>query len=1013
MTFSLGLLFSLGVGFLLALLGIAYATNRSYISKRISSHPAVFILALGIYASAWTFYGTSGLAQNYGYAFLASYIGASVMFILAPVILLPLLRITKSYQLSSIADLFAFRFRSQLAGTLVTVLMLIASLPLMSMQIEAMADSTRLLSGEQNVSSIALVFSLTLALFSILFDSRHPSIRYNTAGLVTAMAAGVLFKLLALASLALFAIYGVFGSNAQMELWLSEHASKTSVLYKPVEGDYWRTLLISFMTSAVVMPHMFHLLFSENSDSRALSKSSWGFPLLMLLFSISIPPILWAGLALGIDERSEYFGLMLGQYTQLPGLTLLAYTGGLAATCGLLIVTTIALAGMALNHLILPYLPVRIGSYFYSRLVWIRRLLILLITLLGYLFFLATDEQTALYHVGLIAFIAFLQFLPGLLATLFWPGSTRQGFIFGLLAGMSIWLVSMLGPLIPHAQQVAMMLQLDAGSWHETASLALAVNVIIFVMFSSLEKSTDEERLAANSCILSALYRPQRGRYAPTDIPTLTSRLAVRLGQDIAQREVDLVLQQLQLEASETKPQVLEQLQDQLEINLSALVGPVEAISLLNAEHTPTDSFRRHDIHLLESHLEKSRDKLSGLAAELDELRRLHRKTLQRLPIGVCSLGESGEIRIWNSEIESFTGVPEQQVIGQQLDTLPTPWRELLSRFAHRSDIHSPNQRLSIDGQPRFFSLHKATLVEKNSPQRPASHRSPSNHPLSNPDLSNPALPNKSKISHVHAHANQVLLLEDQTENQLLADELAHSERLASIGRLAAGVAHEIGNPITGIACLAQNLKYETDPDEVLQASELILQQTDRVDSIVKSLMSFAHSGNQYRPESQQVLSLYHCVKQAIELVRLDHRRKQHNYLNLCDSQLQIQGDKQRLLQVFVNLLNNAADASEPGSSVRIQSYETDISVLIHIEDQGSGIPVDLQNRLFEPFFTTKEPGQGTGLGLSLIYSIIEEHYGSVQIESPADVAENKGTRVILTLPRATPLAFSDRGTRA
>jgi signal transduction histidine kinase len=170
--------------------------------------------------------------------------------------------------------------------------------------------------------------------------------------------------------------------------------------------------------------------------------------------------------------------------------------------------------------------------------------------------------------------------------------------------------------------------------------------------------------------------------------------------------------------------------------------------------------------------------------------------------------------------------------------------------------------------------------------------------------------------------------------------------------------------------------------------------------------MSFAHTGTQYRPGSQQTLSLHQCVKQAIELIKLDPHRKQLNYLNLCDSQLQIHGDPQRLLQVFVNLLNNAADASEQGQSVRIQSYETDTSLLIHIEDQGCGIPPELQKHLFEPFFTTKEPGQGTGLGLMLVHSIIEEHYGSVQIESPADVAENRGTRVILTLPKAN---FSDR----
>ncbi|MEH6649193.1 MAG: ATP-binding protein [Motiliproteus sp.] len=993
MTFSLSLLFGCGVSFLLLLFAISFATNRNIIPTRISRHPAIFVLALGVYASAWTFYGAIGLAQDYGYAFLASYFGASASFMLAPVVLLPLLRIAKTYQLSSIADLFAFRFRSQLAGTLVTILMLLACLPLMSIQIESITDSTRILTGEQDSNKIALVFCLTIAFFSTLFGSRHPSIRHRTAGLVMAMAVGVLVKLLALLSIGLFAIYGVFGNNTEMERWLTQQAPQVLTLYQPLEGDHWRTLLIGFMTSTVVMPHMFHLLFTENSDPQALLKASWGFPLLMLLLAIAIPPILWAGLALNLDTPPEYFGLMLGIATDTPVLSLIAYIGGLAAACGVLIVATIALAGMTLNHLILPYLPSQGSSKIYSHLIWSRRVLILILSLLGYLFYRVTDQQTALHQMGLISFIAFIQFLPGLLATLFWPSGTQRGFIIGLVCGMLIWLGSMIGPMFPHTESLTTLLQINTGDWHELAILALLVNVILFITISSLSRPGSDERLAANSCALGALHRPQSSRTPIPDTHTLIQQLAQRLGHEVAQREVHQALTQLQLSPDEARPQQLEQLQDQLEINLSALLGPAEAISLLSPEQQlPEGGYRRRDIHLLEDHLEQSQTRLSGVAAELDELRRLHRKTLQHLPVGVCSLGEAGEILLWNSALQHFTGVADHQVIGHRLDVLPSPWREQLSRFAQQSEDSRPNQRLTIDGQPRFFSLHKATLSERKTTQTSASSDSAnSNHP----------------------HANQVLLLEDETETQLLADELAHSERLASIGRLAAGVAHEVGNPITGIACLAQNLRYETEPQEVRQSSDLILEQTARVDNIVKSLMSFAHTGTQYRPGSQQNLSLHHCVKQSIELVKLDTHRKQLNYLNLCDSQLMIHGDQQRLLQVFVNLLNNAADASELGQSIRIQSYETDTSILIHIEDQGCGIPEELQKRLFEPFFTTKEPGKGTGLGLMLTYSIIEEHYGSVQIESPADVVEDRGTRVILTLPKASSALYSDRDTTA
>jgi len=115
---------------------------------------------------------------------------------------------------------------------------------------------------------------------------------------------------------------------------------------------------------------------------------------------------------------------------------------------------------------------------------------------------------------------------------------------------------------------------------------------------------------------------------------------------------------------------------------------------------------------------------------------------------------------------------------------------------------------------------------------------------------------------------------------------------------------------------------------------------------------------------------------------------------------LLIPGDLQLLLQVFVNLLNNASDASEENGQIHIEADLNTHSVRVLITDEGSGIPPELQGQLFEPFFTTKEPGKGTGLGLPLVYNIITQHYGNIEILSPANKKQNKGTRVVITLPR-------------
>ena len=225
-------------------------------------------------------------------------------------------------------------------------------------------------------------------------------------------------------------------------------------------------------------------------------------------------------------------------------------------------------------------------------------------------------------------------------------------------------------------------------------------------------------------------------------------------------------------------------------------------------------------------------------------------------------------------------------------------------------------------------------------------------------------------------------------------------------------MAHEIGNPITGIACLAQNLREEREGDgEITELSSQILDQTKRVSRIVQSLMSFAHAGGSHQ-NSEEPVCLAEVAQDAIGLLALNRRNFEVQFFNLCDPDHWVEGDPQRLAQVLINLLSNARDASPPGSAVRVRSEASEHTVDLIVEDEGSGIPKNIQDRLFEPFFTTKDPGEGTGLGLALVYSIVEEHYGQITIDSPADIERQRGTRIRVTLPRhvvATSPEIRDR----
>ena len=971
-SYSLGQLIFISTAYLLILFGIAWLSERGIVPRRLVHHPLTYTLSLGVYASAWAFYGTVGLAYQYGYGFLAVYLGLSGAFLLAPVLLNPILRITRTYQLSSLADLFAFRFRSTWAGALTTLFMLVAVLPLLALQIQAVVDSIVILTREPQSARVALGFCAWIILFTILFGARHIATREKHQGLVFAIAFESLVKLVALSAVGLYAVYGVFGGPGGLENWLMENQLALATLHSPLQEGPWRTLLLVFFAAAIVMPHMYHMTFTENLNPRSLVFASWALPLFLLLMSLAIPPILWAGLRLGIDTHPEYFTLGLGIWVDSPVLSLVAYIGGLSAASGLIIVVTLALSGMALNHLVLPLYQPPSGGNIYRWLKWTRRTLIVAIIMAGYGFYYMLGPRQGLANLGIVSFVATLQFLPGALSVLYWPAANRRGFVAGLLAGMSVWIFTMLLPLMGswpgfYIPGLDIIYVLDDTSWHLAAIASLAANVLAFTLVSLFTDLSPEEQAAAEACAVDNVRRPQRRDLVAGSPQEFATQLAKPLGAKTAQKEVEKALRDLQLPFDECRPYALRRLRDRIEANLSGLMGPSVAQDMVETflpYRTDSETYVTEDIHFIESRLEDYQSRLTGLAAELDALRRYHRQTLQELPMGVCSLAKDQEILMWNRAMEELTGVQALQVVGSRLSTLASPWRELLEEFVKQPDEHLHKKRLGLDGQTRWFSLHKAAIVEPLSP----------------------------------VNSGLVLLVEDLTETQSLEDKLVHSERLASIGRLAAGVAHEIGNPITGIACLAQNLREEREQDgEIIETSNQIIEQTKRVSRIVQSLMSFAHAGSR---QSTERVCIADTASEAIGLLSLNKRSLDVHFYNLCIPEHCVEGDPQRLAQVLINLLSNARDASPSGGAIRVRSEAGEHTIDLIVEDEGSGIPKAIIDRLFEPFFTTKEPGEGTGLGLALVYSIVEEHYGQITIDSPVDPVRECGTRIRVTLPR-------------
>lgn len=957
---------------------LAFTADRGIIPKQLVHHRVIYTLSLGAYAGAWTMFGALSYAQTSGYTYLAFYFGTSALFLFSPLFIQPLLHLTSTYKLSSLADLLSFRYCSQVAGTVAALGILVGVLPLMAIQIEVFVGSAKLIHansspGHFHANIIEWLLFFAIAGFTLIFGTGVKPNRSYHQGLVFSLAMQSAFKLLVFLLLGFTAIYAIFGGTAELEQWLSLQPDKLTFLNASLSSDDSRILILIFFAASMAMPHMFHLVFNENANNASIQQASWGFPLYLLLLSLPVFPIIWASEYLQPALPGHFAPLTLGYWVANPKLSLLAFIVLLSAILGSLSVIILAVASMCLNHLILPFL----GNFEKIRLIenlnFIKRILVVFITFLGFSAYWLASGINTLNALSYATYTAIFQFLPGILAVLYWPRANRAGLLSGLLLGFSFWTVSIFLPLTTYdvfGLQPYLLQWLDLGQdsyWFLAAALCLGVNMLCFGLVSYFTHADEEQRYVAQICSQDGLGRPLRQQLKAQSVTEFRQALAREVGNNIAEREIDKALASLNMKAHEKRPFALRLLRRQIESNLSGLFGPTVARQMVarNLPYQQGNVSNSEDLQLIEHRLETARSSLTGLAGELDQLRRYHRNTIENLPIGICSIDSKQEVLLWNIALVNITGITSQEAIGSDIANLNEPWQSLINNFLLSEQTQLFKTPLIIDEQQRWFTLHKTVLLE---PQGQAD--------------------------------SQTLLIEEVSPLVQLEKELLHNERLASIGRLAAGVAHEIGNPITGIACLAQNLKFDSDSPAINETAKDILAQTDRVTRIVQSLVNFSHAGSHNNASPSEPVNLYACVDDAIHLLSLNYNEAAAVIDNQVDPQLYTEGQTQALLQVFINLIKNALQAlnGQANASIVIHSQTQNQHVLLYFDDNGPGISSDVQETIFEPFFTTKEPGEGTGLGLSLVYNMIEEHGGQIKVQSP--IAANKpGCRFVISLP--------------
>lgn len=442
-----------------ALFAIAYfGDRRPLYPARAWLRPIVYSLALAVYCSSWTFYGAVGTAARDGLSYLPIYLGPILLFMFGFGLLERLVLVAKERNVTSIADFIASRFgKSHALAALVTLIAVTAAIPYLALQLKAVALSVDVLSGTTAMQprpllgDSALYVALLLGTFSILFGTRGVDATEHHHGMMLAIAVESVVKLIAFAAVGLYAVK--LGGGA---------GSFAVPLHQIVEvelppGFFAQTALA--IAAIFCLPRQFQVAVVECENPRDLRRARWMFPLYLAIVTALVLPIVAAGSREPHSDTvaADAWVLWLPLAHDNRLLAVFAYLGGFSAATGMVIVASVALATMVSNDLVMPAL-LRIRALKLEQradlsaiVLGVRRVTIVALGLLAFLYYRASAQTQNLAAIGLLSFAAVAQFAPAIVCGLYWRGASRLGVISGLVAGFAVWVYTLLLPSLSAA----------------------------------------------------------------------------------------------------------------------------------------------------------------------------------------------------------------------------------------------------------------------------------------------------------------------------------------------------------------------------------------------------------------------------------------------------------------------------------------------------------------------------------------------------------------------------------
>src|SRR5947207_11643614 len=381
--------------------------------KRSRASALIYPLSLAIYCTSWTFFGSVGFASRTSVDFLAIYVGPVLMVAFCTPLLRRVIRLAKAQNITSIADFIGARYgKSQAVAATVALIAIIGSVPYIALQLKAVASSLETILSEDQafshipiVGDMALMVTLAMAAFAVLFGTRHTDATEHQHGLMLAVATESIIKLIAFLAAGIFVTFWMFSPHELIERAMKTPEAVRAINYSPSIGNFLTMTMLS-LCAIMLLPRQFHLCVVEASSDAEVGRARWLFPLYLVAINLFVIPIALAGLVAfpfgAVD--SDMYVLALPIEGNSPLLSVAVFVGGLSAATAMVIVECVALSIMVSNDIVVPLVlqraaVSRTGKDFGDFLLRVRRFAIFAIMVMAYFYYRALGN-TQLAAIG-------------------------------------------------------------------------------------------------------------------------------------------------------------------------------------------------------------------------------------------------------------------------------------------------------------------------------------------------------------------------------------------------------------------------------------------------------------------------------------------------------------------------------------------------------------------------------------------------------------------------------------